>query len=54
MAARLGVRRALEQAYGMLRAAFPGQRRLVESFFLRRERSGKKGDGEEAKKPAGG
>jgi hypothetical protein len=54
MAARLDVRKALEQAYGMLRAAFPGQRRLVESFFLRRARSGKKGTGEDAKKPGEG
>ncbi|WP_284722037.1 hypothetical protein, partial [Polyangium sorediatum] len=30
--ARLAVRVALEKAYGMLRAAFPGQRKLVESF----------------------
>ncbi|MDI1434411.1 hypothetical protein, partial [Polyangium sorediatum] len=44
--ARLAVRVALEKAYGMLRAAFPGQRKLVESFFLRRERSAKKGGGE--------
>ncbi|MDC3961864.1 hypothetical protein [Polyangium jinanense] len=44
---RLGVRAALEKAYGTLRAAFPGQRRLVESFFLRRERTkkGPKGSG---------
>lgn len=33
IAARLALRRALEQAYGKLRAAFPGQRDLVESFF---------------------
>jgi hypothetical protein len=43
--ARLGVRAALEQAYGNLRAAFPGQRKLVESFFLKRERSPKKSQG---------
>lgn len=43
--ARLAVRTALEKAYGMLRAAFPGQRKLVESFFLRRERGAKKGAG---------
>ncbi|MDI3284283.1 hypothetical protein [Polyangium sp. 15x6] len=42
---RLAVRAALEKAYGMLRTAFPGQRKLVESFFLRRERSAKKGAG---------
>ncbi|MDI1447850.1 hypothetical protein [Polyangium sp. 6x1] len=41
--ARLAVRVALEKAHGILRAAFPGQRKLVESFFLRRERSAKKG-----------
>ena len=41
--ARLGVRLALEQAYGLLRAAFPGQRKLVESFFLRRDRSREEG-----------
>lgn len=40
--ARLNVRAALEQAYGMLRAAFPGQRKLVESFFYRSERRPKK------------
>ena len=31
--------------YGNLRAAFPGQRKLVESFFLKRERSPKKSQG---------
>lgn len=40
--ARLGVRTALEKVYGMLRTAFPGQRKLVESFFYRAERRGKK------------
>lgn len=40
--ARLAVRAALEQAYGMLRAAFAGQRKLVESFFYRAERRAKK------------
>jgi hypothetical protein len=35
--ARLGVRSALEQAYGTLRAAFPGRRDFVESFFVKRE-----------------
>ena len=40
--ARLAVRAALEQAYGMLRTAFPGQRKLVESFFYRAERRAKK------------
>ena len=33
--ARLAVRAALEKAYGILRGAFPGQRKLVESFFYR-------------------
>lgn len=36
--ARLSVRAAIEKAYGILRAAFPGQRKLVESFFLKRGR----------------
>lgn len=40
--ARIGVRTAIEQAYGMLRTAFPGQRKLVESFFYRTERRSKK------------
>lgn len=44
--ARLVVRGAMEKAYGNLRAAFPGQRKLVESFFLKRERAAKKDDGE--------
>jgi hypothetical protein len=48
---RLGVRTALEQAYGNLRAAFPGQRKLVESFFLKRERTPKKGKGDDGGKP---
>ena len=30
----------------MLRVAFPGQHKLVEPFFLRRERNAKKGAGE--------
>lgn len=42
--ARLGVRTALDQSYGMLRAAFPGQRAFVESFFYKRERSSGKAD----------
>lgn len=46
--ARLNVRVALEQAYGKLRAAFPGQRAFVESFFLKRKRS------EGSKKPEAG
>ncbi len=39
--ARIAVRTVLEQAYGQLRAAFPGQRKLVESFFYRATRRGK-------------
>lgn len=42
--ARLGVRTALDQSYGMLRAAFPGQRAFVESFFYKRERPSSKAD----------
>jgi hypothetical protein len=37
--ARLEVRKALQKAYGMLLAAFPGKKTFVESFFTRRERS---------------
>jgi hypothetical protein len=44
--ARLGVRNALDQAYGVLRAAVPGQRAFVESFFYKRAPS--KGDKSEA------
>lgn len=44
--ARMGVRTALEKAYGMLRTAFPGQRKLVESFFYRADRRGKKNKGD--------
>ena len=40
--ARIGVRTALEKVYGMLRTAFPGQRKLVESFFYRAEQQSKK------------
>ena len=54
LAARLGVRTALEQAYGMLRTAFPGQRRFVESFFLKRERASNKAEGGESKPSEGG
>ncbi|MFT3775638.1 MAG: hypothetical protein QM820_60600 [Minicystis sp.] len=36
--ARLEVRKALETAYGMLVAAFPGKRHFVESFFLKAAR----------------
>ncbi|MBK9261316.1 MAG: hypothetical protein IPM54_16120 [Polyangiaceae bacterium] len=39
--ARLAVRAAIEKAYGILRAAFPGQRKLVESFFYRAARRSK-------------
>jgi hypothetical protein len=43
--ARLAVRVALEKAYGQLRATFPGQRKLVESFFYRaRRRTKNNGD----------
>ncbi|EYF00561.1 hypothetical protein [Chondromyces apiculatus] len=38
IAARRELRQALDQAYGRLRAAFPGQRDFVESFFLRKTR----------------
>jgi hypothetical protein len=44
--ARLSVRTVLEKVYGMLRTAFPGQRKLVESFFYRAERRGKKNKSE--------
>ncbi|UQA56692.1 hypothetical protein [Polyangium aurulentum] len=54
LAARLGVRTALEQAYCMLRTAFPGQRRFVESFFLERERASSKAEGGESKPAEGG
>jgi hypothetical protein len=46
--ARIAVRTALEQAYGLLRAAFPGQRKLVESFFYRAERRSKKAPSNES------
>ena len=52
--ARLGVRTALERAYGILREGFPGQRKLVESFFLKRERNDKKGKDDGTKSPDGG
>jgi len=54
LAARLRVRTALEQAYGMLRTAFPGQRRFAESFFLKRERASSKAEGGESKPSEGG
>lgn len=51
--ARLVLRSALEQSYGKLRAAFPGQRAFVESFFPKRKRSeSKKKAGEPKKSPA--
>jgi len=40
--ARIEVRKALEQAYGILIAAFPGQRAFVESFFLKAPRTADK------------
>jgi hypothetical protein len=40
--ARVGVRLALDKVYGMLRAAFPGQRNLIESFFYRADKRTKK------------
>jgi hypothetical protein len=40
--ARMVLRMQLEQAYGKLRAAFPGKRDFVESFFPKRERASKK------------
>jgi hypothetical protein len=55
--ARLGLRTALEQAYGKLRAAFPGRRDFVESFFPKRERTASKKDAPEepaTAEPAGG
>jgi hypothetical protein len=44
LAARLDLRKALEQAYGKLRAAFPGQREFVESFFPRRKTARRSGE----------
>jgi len=38
LAARMGLRHALEQAYGKLRTAFPGRRDFVESFFPKRDK----------------
>ncbi len=46
--ARIGVRTALDQVYGMLRTAFPGQRKLVESFFYRNERRSRKTNPDES------
>jgi hypothetical protein len=51
---RIGVRTALEQVYGMLRTAFPGQRKLVESFFYRAERRTKKAKADENGENEGG
>ena len=47
--ARLALRRALEQSYGKLRAAFPGQRDFVESFFPKRKARGESAAGERKK-----
>lgn len=41
LACRMALRQGLEQVYGKLRAAFPGRRDFVESFFLKRAKSGK-------------
>jgi hypothetical protein len=46
LAARLGLRHAIEQAYGTLRAAFPGRRDFVESFFPKRDPAAKSQAGE--------
>jgi hypothetical protein len=43
LSARLNLRLALEKAYGLLRAAFPGRRDFVESFFPKVERAAAKG-----------
>jgi hypothetical protein len=51
--ARLGLRTALEQAYGKLRAAFPGRRDFVESFFPKRDRAASKKDAAEEPAPDG-
>jgi|SRR6185503_990035 len=61
LGARIAVRGVFEQAYGKLRAAFPGRRDFVESFFPKREASKDDaepapGDGAapEGEKPGGG
>lgn len=51
--ARIAVRTALEQAYGLLRTAFPGQRKLVESFFYRVDRRSKKTKGDDSSETEG-
>jgi hypothetical protein len=51
--ARLALRTALEQAYGKLRAAFPGRRDFVESFFPKRDRAASKKDADEEPAPGG-
>lgn len=43
--ARLGLRQALEQAYGTLRSAFPGRRDFVESFFPKVNSARTRGEG---------
>jgi len=50
--ARLALPAVLEQAYGKLRASFPGRRDFVESFFLRRERTAAKKDAADEPAPA--
>lgn len=52
--ARLGVRMALDKAYGILRAVFPGQRKFVESFFYRAPRKSKKDDATSGTDSTGG
>ena len=49
--ARLGLRTALEQAYGKLRAASPGRRDFVESFFPKRDRAASMKDATEEPAP---
>lgn len=53
MAARLALRRALEQAYGKLRAAFPGRRDFVESFFPKQKSTKAKGEKQKQKQKQG-
>ena len=52
--ARLNVRAALDKAYGLLRVAFPGQRKFVESFFYRTQRKSKKDDATSGADSTGG
>jgi len=53
LSARLALRLTLEQTYGKLRAAFPGRRDFVESFFPKRE-SEKDPGGPAPEGPGGG